>query len=391
MGDESIMGKVVLNDIKNIILEKESDSIQLLRYFTEIESFSHDKEGINKLGMEMKKTFSIFGLKIETLKNLEGGGNHLRMTIGEGVRQLTILSHLDTVYPKGTLASMPFFLEMGKAFGPGVCDIKGSYVMMYHLFSLIKDYGGLQQDTRLVWLLTSDEEVGSPSGKHYVYQEADHSEAVLVLEPCATNGALKTARKGGGKFKVEVFGHSAHAGVNPEDGANAIDELAFQITKIGSWNNADMGTTVNVGEIKGGTLFNVVPDYAMAEIDVRVLLPEERDRIETAFQSLNAQNPRTLIKVTGSIYRPPMVKTENSNQLFESASKLANSLGLQLDGVTTGGGSDGNYAASRGVPVLDGLGVEGGNAHSPKEFVLVDSIAERTALLYGLLSELNYL
>ncbi|WP_134702778.1 M20 family metallopeptidase [Ammoniphilus sp. YIM 78166] len=376
----------MLNSIKQRLIEQEVLSIELLQKFTEIESFSYDKEGIDRLSAELIQTFSHFPLLVDIFKE-ETYGNHVRFTWGKGNRQITVLSHLDTVYPRGTLSSMPFKVEGERIFGPGVYDMKFSYVMMYYLFSLLEERG-LSEKFRLVWLCTSDEEIGSPTGRHIVMEEAGKSEVVLVLEPSAEGGALKTARKGGGKFCLEVFGCSAHAGINPQDGANAIEELAYQIVQINRWADESLGTTINTGEIKGGTLFNVVPDYAMAEIDVRVLYPSEAKRLEQAFHSLQARNPRTRLKVEGSIYRPPMVRTEQTRKLFDLAQQQASRLGIRLSEVTTGGGSDGNFAAVTGVPVLDGLGVVGGYAHSPKEFLWKDSIPERTALLYGLINSL---
>lgn len=374
----------MLSQIKQRLIEQEALSIELIRKFTEIESFSHDKEGLDRLGTELIKVFSRFQLQADTIPD-NIYGNHIRFTWGKGDGQITILSHLDTVYPKGTLSSMPFRAEGDQIMGPGVYDMKASYVMMYHLFELLEEED-LSGDIRLVWLCTSDEEIGSPSGRHLVAEEARKSEAVLVLEPSAEGGALKTARKGGGKFRLEVFGRSAHAGVNPQDGANAIEELAYHIVQISGWADESLGTTINVGEIKGGTLFNVVPDYAMAEVDVRVLHPTEAERLEQAFHGLQVRNARIQLKVEGSIYRPPMVRTAQTGVLFEMAQKQASTLGIQLSEVTTGGGSDGNFAAVTGVPVLDGLGVVGGYAHSPQEFLWKDSIAERTALLYGLIN-----
>ncbi|MFC0273297.1 M20 family metallopeptidase [Metabacillus herbersteinensis] len=376
----------MLSDIKQLVVEQETDSIELLRRFVEIESFSHDKYGIDQLSEELKLTFSRFPLQVDHFQE-EIYGNHLRFTMGNGERQITLLSHLDTVYPKGTLSTMPFKVEGNRIFGPGVYDMKASYVMMYHLFEFLEK-DGLPDDTKLVWLCTSDEEIGSPTGRNIVYEEANKSKVILVLEPSADDGALKTARKGGGKFRIEVFGQSAHAGVNPHEGANAIEELAYQIVQIRELANESLGTTINTGEIKGGTLFNVVPDYAVAEVDVRVLNPMEVKRIETAFSSLQKYNPQTRLKVEGSIYRPPLVRSNQTGALFEMAKKQAFQLGMNLKEVTTGGGSDGNFAATTGKPVLDGLGVVGGFAHSPQEFLWKDSIAERTALLYGIITNL---
>jgi glutamate carboxypeptidase len=371
-----------LREIKNLLVEREQDSITLLKKFVEMESFSHDKVGIDKLCSEIIKTFQVFPLEITVLKEKKFG-NHLKITMGKGQRQITILSHLDTVYPKGTLDKMPFKVDGDKVYGPGVYDMKASFVMMYHLFDLLKEEE-LHTDVKLVWLLTSDEEIGSPTGRYLVYEESERSEAVLVLEPSADGGALKTARKGGGKYRIEVNGISAHSGINPEDGANAIEELARQIIHILGIAQPSLGTTINPGEITGGTLFNVVPDHASAEVDVRILTNSEAERIESGFRNLAVYNPKTHLKVEGSIYRPPMVRTNKTEVLFNLAKNIAEEIGVTLTQVTTGGGSDGNFAASRGTAVLDGLGVVGGFAHSPNEFLWKDSIVERTCLLYGI-------
>ncbi|WP_158553329.1 M20 family metallopeptidase [Peribacillus saganii] len=376
-----------LKDIQQKLMTQEEDSIKLLKRFVEIESFSYDKQGIDNLCRVITNIFQELPVSIEELQE-ETLGNHLRITYGEGNRQITILSHLDTVYPRGTLEIMPFRLDGNKVSGPGVYDMKVSYVMMYHLFKLLRENKGPGDDVRIVWLLTSDEEIGSPSGKHHVYREADKSEVILVLEPTGGDGALKTSRKGGGKFRIEVKGISAHAGVNPEEGANAIEELVYQISKIAALADSSKGTSINTGEIRGGTLFNVVAEHAVAEVDVRVLIPSEAERIENAFKSLTVNNPKTSLSVEGSIYRPPMIRTDKTGVLFNLACAVAEEIGLTLSEVMTGGGSDGNYAASRGVPVLDGLGVVGGYAHSPEEFLWKDTIAERTSLLYGLVLSL---
>ncbi|MBT2757850.1 M20 family metallopeptidase [Mesobacillus foraminis] len=376
-----------VEEVLKQLLEKQQDSLTLLKKFVEAESFSHDKEGINKLIGILKRVFEVFPVEIEEVEEQEIG-NHLKITWGQGPRQITILSHLDTVYPRGTLGSMPFRFEDGKVYGPGVYDMKASYVMMYHLFNLLEDMGPLPSDIKILWLLTSDEEVGSPHGKTLVMGEAARSEAVLVLEPSGHGGALKTARKGGGKFTIEVQGIAAHAGVNPEDGANAIEELCRHLINITGFADPSIGTTINIGEIKGGTLFNVVPEHASAEVDVRVLEHEEGERVEQAFRNLSSFNAKTRLTVKGSMYRPPMPRSEETKRLFHVASKVGEQLGLSLTEVTTGGGSDGNFAASAGAPVLDGLGVVGGFAHSPDEYLWLDSLEERTALLYGIILSL---
>jgi glutamate carboxypeptidase len=374
-----------LFDLLKSLQSKREESIRLLQGFVEMESFSHDKAGVDRLGNHLVDVFSSFPVRADFLTE-ETFGNHLRFQLGNGEKQLLLISHLDTVYPSGTLEKMPFQVDDQQARGPGVIDIKGSYVMVYHLFELLRHVD--LKDYQIVWLLTSDEEVGSPTGKHVVKEEAAKSEAVLVLEPATDGGALKTARKGGGKFTLEVKGISAHAGLNPLDGANAIEELAYQIMNIIPLADHSKGTTLNTGEISGGHLFNVVPNYGSATIDVRVSEPSEAERIEQAFQQLTVRNPRTQLHVSGSVYRPPLVKTSATHQLFQLTQEVGRLLDVELQEAMVGGGSDGNFAAETGTPVLDGLGVFGGGAHSPGEFLCIDSLAERTAILYGLIFEL---
>lgn len=372
-------------DILKRLKEKQKESLRLLQEFVEIESFSHDKDGIDELSDHLKQLFWKYPVTAESYKE-EQYGDHLRIQLGTGEKQILLISHLDTVYPKGTIKKMPFQIEGNKIKGPGVIDIKASYVMVYHLFELLQDIN--LRDYQIVWLLTSDEEIGSPAGRDVVKKEAAKSRVVLVLEPATDAGAVKTSRKGGGKYTIEVKGISAHAGLNPQDGANAIEELAFQITNITTLADHLKGTTINTGEIKGGSLFNVVPEFCKAEIDIRVSESSEVQRIQRAFGNLKTRNPRTKLNVSGSVYRPPLIKTEITDQILQIVQRKAEILGFSIDEAMVGGGSDGNYAAETGVPVLDGLGAYGGGAHSPDEFLWIDSLAERTALLYCLMVEL---
>ncbi|WP_202079028.1 M20 family metallopeptidase [Caldalkalibacillus salinus] len=379
------MDKTILDALK----KNNDNALHLLERFVQIESYSHDKEGVDRLGKDIIDVFSdAFPVKTERIMEVEQG-DHLRIQLGHGGKKILLLSHLDTVYPKGTLKQMPFWINEGKAMGPGVLDIKQSYVMVYHLFQLLLQHNSHDLNkVKIVWLLTSDEEIGSPTGQHVVLAEAQQSEAVLVLEPATNDGKLKSARKGGGNFSLEVLGISAHAGLNPQDGANAIEELAYQITQIVKLADHSRGTTINTGEIRGGDLFNVVPAYASTKIDVRILEPDEGIRVERAFKNLQVKNQRTQLKIHGSVYRPPLLKTEQTFKLLSLAQKVADDLELKIEDTLVGGGSDGNYAAQTGIPVLDGLGAYGGFAHAPEEYVWVDSIAERSTLVYGILREL---
>jgi glutamate carboxypeptidase len=239
---------------------------------------------------------------------------------------------------------------------------------------------------RPVWvLLTSDEEIGSPTSRGLIEQLATESAYVLVLEPALANGGLKTSRKGVGRFRLEVEGKAAHAGVAPQDGRSAIVELAHQILKLQTLQDLAAGTTINVGVIEGGTTPNVVPARASAEIDVRVASQAEESRIIAALRALEPGMEGTRLNITGSFNRPPMERTAAIAALFHQAREIGRGLGLELSEGSTGGGSDGNFTAALGVPTLDGLGARGGGAHADDEHVILASLPERAELLYGLL------
>ncbi len=266
-----------------------------------------------------------------------------------------MLGHFDTVWPIGTLARMPVREEKGRLFGPGVFDMKASLVMMNQVLEAFQALG-LKMPRPLIVLYTSDEEVGSPGSRPLIEALAGQCEYVLVLEPPLSDGSLKTARKGVGRFTIEIEGKAAHAGVAPESGASAIVELAHQILRIQSLNGVSVGTTVNVGVIQGGTTANVVPARAVAEVDVRVSTQADAATIERELRVVKPVTPGTRIKVEGHFNRPPMERTAAIASLFARAREIGLELGQDLTEGSTGGGSDGNFTAALGVPTLDGLG-----------------------------------
>ncbi len=243
---------------------------------------------------------------------------------------------------------------------------------------------------RPVWaLFTSDEEIGSPTSRALIEEVALQCAYVLVLEPPMADGGLKTARKGVGRFRLDVQGKAAHAGVAPHDGRNAIVELAHQVLRVQELQEPAVGTTLNVGVIQGGTTANVVPAQASAEIDVRVTTLAEAERITRALLALSPFTVDVQVLVTGQFTRPPMERSPAIAALFEQAQRIGRGLGLELMEGSTGGGSDGNFTAALGVPTLDGLGAHGGGAHADDEHILIDSLPERAALLAALLLELQ--
>jgi glutamate carboxypeptidase len=268
--------------------------------------------------------------------------------------------------------------------------MKAGILLMWMAVDALKNVSVGSQPSVTV-LLTSDEEVGSNSSRGLIESEASPCRAVFVLEPSLPGGALKTARKGVGRFKVKAIGRAAHAGIDPEKGVNAIEEIARQILKIQKMNAPDRGTTVTVGVVQGGTRSNVVPAEAAAEIDVRITAVEEAERVTKMFKALEPELPGARLEIRGSINRPPMERTSETARLFELARVVATQLGIELHEGSTGGASDGNFTSALGIPTLDGLGAVGDGAHAVHEWVDVESLPQRAALLAGLINALTSL
>lgn len=327
--------------------------------------------------------------KIERVAS-EHYGEHLRLRAwanSSRAKPILILGHTDTVHPRGSLAQRPWRVEANRAYGPGVFDMKANCALA---LEVIRAGGetGIRPSRPVVVLLTCDEETGSFTGRQLVEAEARKAHAVLVLEPPARGGRVKTGRKGTGMFAIEARGQAAHAGLEPEKGASAILELARQTDRLHSLNAAPGGLSVNVGVFQGGTLSNVVAAHARAEIDVRFSTTEEAARIENEIFNLRACDDRVKLIVTGGINRPPLERSEKVLALYERARTLAQQLNFELGETQVGGASDGNFAAAAGAAVLDGLGIDGDGAHATHEHILIDDIPRRGALLAGLIATL---
>jgi len=280
---------------------------------------------------------------------------------------------------------MPFGVVDGMARGPGIFDMKCGLVQGFWAVRALREVEGIERP--VVFLCNSDEEVGSPNSRALIEEEAHRAHAVLVLEP-SLDGALKTARKGVGRFRIRVEGRPSHAGLNPEAGISAIEEMARLILELHGHTNPDTGTTVNVGVIKGGTRYNVVAAEASAEVDVRAVTAAEAERIEEIIFTLDSHHPEATVSVEGGQIWPPMERTEKTEELFEHARLLAGELGFDLREGLAGGASDGCLCAAVGAPTLDGLGAVGGGAHAADEHVEVESIPSRTALVARLIETL---
>ena len=302
---------------------------------------------------------------------------------GGGEPRVLILGHHDTVHPAGTLAARPFAGNDGVATGPGVFDMKAGIVQAIHAVAALADRSGVEI------LLSCDEEIGSRESRALIEERARACGSVLVLEPSADGGALKTGRKGTGTFEVRVHGRASHAGLEPEKGINSLVELANLIPQIVAIADPSRGTTVTPTVASAGTADNVVPENASCFVDVRVAVPEEKPRVEAAMAALRGSVPGTVIEVLGGIGRPPMHESA-ATLLMGIAAEVAPAAGIEgLDGVVVGGGSDGNFTAAVGVQTLDGLGAVGGGAHSADEHVVVAAMPHRAALMAGLCQRLS--
>ncbi|MBI4466265.1 MAG: M20 family metallopeptidase [Acidobacteria bacterium] len=367
---------------------RQSALVRALAALVILESPSTEPAAVDRLARWLAREWRSRGARVRLLRPRRSGAIlRAEVFLGRGRPrgQLLILGHLDTVYGLGTLAGMPFRVRGGRAYGPGTVDMKSGLVQALFAVEALQALK-LTPPAKLVFLFTSDEEVGSRAGRPVVEREARRSRAVLVLEPASgRRGALKTARKGVGEFELVVEGRAAHAGIEPEKGVNAIEELAAQLLRIKQLARPRRGLTLNANVIEGGTRTNVVAERARALVDVRVSRRADGRLIERRVHSLRPVNPRARLRVSGGLNRPPLERTAKVVRLFRHAHRLAQALRIRLEESSTGGGSDGNFTAALGVPTLDGLGGVGGGAHSPGEFVVLRRMPERAALLAGLL------
>ncbi len=364
--------------------------VKFLRDLVECESPSDDPVAVNRCA----DLFANSVADIAKVKSVPGGkyGRHLICDFAlPGTRKEGLvlgLGHTDTVYPLGILQTMPWREAEGRYWGPGVLDMKAGLAFFVFAMRALRDLD-LPVKRRVRMLLVSEEEVGSPVSRTLTEKTATGATAVLVLEPgTGLTGKLKTARKGIGGYHVTVTGHAAHAGVDFTQGASAIIELAHQIQRIAGFTNLAKGTTVNPGVISGGTRSNVIAAQATTGVDFRIAKLSHFAPLDRKFRKLKAVNPRCTLTVNGGLNRPPMERTREIAALFALARKLALGLGVALEESATGGGSDGNFTAALGVPTLDGLGAVGEGAHAPHESILIDRIADRTALLAKLVASL---
>lgn len=369
--------------------ESELDPLMhCLQQAVEIESPSQNKPAIDRMAGFFAQEFDKRGARVRVLSH-PTSGSAVVAEFWEGVNEakpILLLGHLDTVWGVGTLAEMPFQVKDGLAYGPGIFDMKSGMICglwAAQAFAALK----ITPAGPVHFFLNADEEVSSTAFREELLAEARRARTVLVLEPAAAQGAIKTSRKGVGEFLVTVRGRSAHAGINPSAGVNAISELARQIPRIEKLARPKRGLTVNVDVIQGGTRVNVIPELAVARVDVRVPTALDRERIETQMRALTPLHPEAQLEITGGVNRPPLER-KMAIDLFRKARELGRQMGLELKEASTGGGSDGNLTAALGIPTLDGLGGTGDGAHARHEHVIVNELPQRAALLAALMATL---
>lgn len=365
---------------------RQSSIHEIIHRIVEIESPSNDVAGSRAVVAFLISEFEKLSLDLQIKKiAAENVGEHLivRAFSASSETPVLLLGHTDTVHPIGAKANNPTRIEASKFYGGGVFDMKANVVLMLEILRAFSELN-LQPARPLTILLSCDEEVGSATGRALVEREAAQSKYCLVCEPSA-NGKVKTGRKGTANYVLQARGVPAHAGLEPEKGASAILELAGQIERIHLLNNLEVGTTVNVCTVEGGTTTNVIPEYARCSIDVRFASMPEAKRIDEALQNLEISDEKISLKLSGGLNRPPLERTENVVGLYEKARKIAAEFDYDLGETQVGGASDGNFVAALGVPVLDGLGISGGGAHTLEEFIFVDDIPQRAALIAALI------
>jgi|SRR3984957_292169 len=379
---------IVAQKIKNFLQPTLPQMIDTLRRFVIAESPSLEKACADRCCGIIAAEWRKLGLEVHRIPQ-KNRGDHLRIVSpsnsSRATGQLLVLGHYDTVYASGTLPKMPFRLAAGKAYGPGTFDMKAGIVQALFAHRALHKLN-LAPNKRIVFLWTSDEEIGSDSSRKLIETEARRSDAVFVLEPSfGPRGMIKTARKGVGEAEIIVHGRASHAGLAPEEGVNAVHELCHQVLQIQKWNNPRRGTTVNADIIQGGTRTNVIADRARAVLDLRATSTSEMNRVELQLRGLKPHLRGARLEVHGGFNRAPLER-KMSAALFQLAQSLAAQMNLSLGECVVGGGSDGNLTAALGIPTLDGLGAVGDGAHSTHEHILTTAMPLRAALLAALLA-----
>lgn len=390
MTDSSISTDLI-RQLETFFQSRQIEVENSIRALVEVESPSGDEQGSRAVVDLLEETAGTLTC-VNSIERIDvpGFGQHFLVRAfqqGSATGQVMLVGHTDTVHSRGSLSERPWRREADKIYGPGIFDMKANCVLSLEILRSLQELK-VTPPRGITLALTCDEEVGSTSGWPFLEEIARsrQTRCALVLEPPAFGGSVKTGRKGTGIFAIKVQGKAAHAGLDPEKGASAILELARQTERLHSINKSGSGITVNVGVVRGGTRSNVVAAEAEGEIDVRFSTEAESRDIERILSNLEPIDDRTRVFVVGGINRPPLERTAAVIELYERARQIAATLGFDLGEAQVGGASDGNFLAAMGIPVLDGLGIDGDGAHAVHEHIEVENIPRRGALLAGLLA-----
>ena len=367
--------------------ERHDDTMAMLKTIVEFESPSNEKAAVDRLVDYLQSEIERRGGTTERIAQREFGDLLVGRFGPVNQKPILVMTHIDTVWPIGTIERLPWRIEGNKAHGPGIFDMKASAAMMLTALDIVGELEELNRS--IVWIINTDEEVGSPVSRPVLEDLARQCDIVLCLEPpVPPHGSLKTERKGVGMFTMTVEGKASHAGADHQAGVSAIEEMARQILWLHGFTDYDKGTTVNVGVVEAGTKRNLVAAKAEALIDLRVTSIAEADSVVPQILGATPHLAGATVRVEGELNRPPMERTEAIAAAFQRAKEIGSTLGLDLSEASTGGGSDGNFTAAAGVPTLDGLGCNGDGGHADTEHIEVDKIDERAALIAALLINL---
>jgi glutamate carboxypeptidase len=386
-----IPAKDQLSSLRDFFVKGQKEFLSLVRALVEIESPSGDGNGSREV-VSLLSQAAAQTAAVDANNRIAAGdfGEHLCIRAfgkGNDDAPILLLGHTDTVHPRGSVRARPWHVDTNRVYAPGVFDMKSDCALAIEILRALVACE-IKPTRPITLLLTCDEESGSPHGRALVEAEAKNARAVLVMEPSASGGRAKTARKGTGMFTIEVEGRAAHAGLEPDKGVNAVLELARQTVRLHELNDPANGTNLTVTMFAGGTASNVVPARAAAEIDMRFTSLDLGAAVEAGVLAVKPFDSRARVIVKGGINRPPLERTPKVVELYQHAREIAALVDFDLGEATVGGGSDGNFAAALGVPVLDGLGIEGDGAHADHEHIITDNIATRAAMLAGLIASL---
>lgn len=376
--------------METFLQNKQGEMLQLIEQLVNIDSGSYFKEGIDKVGSILKEKYEELGFVVEVKEEKDYGNNLVIQHKDAENPKIILVAHMDTVFPKGTVDERPFKIEGTRAFGPGVVDMKSSHVELLYALKALQQ-AGIKAYENVQIILNSDEEIGSPSSRSLIEENSQGKDYALIMEPARKDGSLVSARRGGGRYTLIVKGKAAHAGIEPQNGRSAIEQLAYKIIQLHGLTDHEKGISVNVGLIEGGSSVNTVSPSAVAHVDIRISEMAQAEILKHKIEEICATTEvsGTQITLEGDITRPPMEKNEQTESLLHVIEEVGKEIGIKVFDTATGGGSDASFTSAKGVATVDGLGPVGGNAHSEDEYLEIPTLTERTLLLAKTIKRLS--